>query len=193
MKSIHLLKLFGHNNIFLEADIRRVEEELDLDLGHRQDKEEQAEKNSYLQFSEKLRTEAARMAQHYAIFYCLENFIRELIATRLFEHYGTDWWNVAVPDQVKQSALANQTKEKKAGVTPRSPNLIDYTNFGELGEIIRNQWDILGDMFRDKSAVDRILYSLNMLRAPIAHCKPLAEDEILRLQLALKDWFRQMS
>ena len=34
--------------------------------------------------------------------------------------------------------------------------------------------------------------SLNMLRGPIAHCCPLADDEVLRLQLTVKDWFRLM-
>jgi Family of unknown function (DUF5343) len=34
--------------------------------------------------------------------------------------------------------------------------------------------------------------SLNVLRGPIAHCCPLAEDEVARLRLALKDWFRLM-
>jgi hypothetical protein len=32
--------------------------------------------------------------------------------------------------------------------------------------------------------------SLNTLRAPIAHCSPLGEDEVVRLQLAVRDWFR---
>lgn len=34
--------------------------------------------------------------------------------------------------------------------------------------------------------------SLNLLRGPIAHCSPLAEDEVVRLKLTLKDWFRLM-
>jgi hypothetical protein len=34
--------------------------------------------------------------------------------------------------------------------------------------------------------------SLNSLRGPVAHCVPLAEDEALRLQLAVRDWFRLM-
>ncbi|MDP1911546.1 MAG: Swt1 family HEPN domain-containing protein, partial [Hyphomicrobium sp.] len=65
--------------------------------------------------------------------------------------------------------------------------------FGELWDIMSAQWEVLGDMFRDKSAVGRIISNLNMLRGPIAHCKPLAEDEVSRLRLALRDWFRQMS
>ena len=34
--------------------------------------------------------------------------------------------------------------------------------------------------------------SLNQLRGPIAHCSPLAEDEVVRLELTVKDWSRLM-
>lgn len=33
---------------------------------------------------------------------------------------------------------------------------------------------------------------LNSLRGPIAHCSPLADDEVVRLRLAVRDWFRLM-
>lgn len=132
------------------------------------------------------------MATHYAIFYCLENSIRELIVERLEEVHGADWWNKSVPDVVRLNCDKNQKKEQQSGITPRSQDLIDYSNFGELGEIIKANWDIFGDTFRDMRALERILGNLNTLRAPIAHCKPLAEDEITRLHLSLRDWFRQM-
>lgn len=192
MKSDHLFKLFGHNNIFLEAEIRRVEQELDVDFGHRQDIEEE-DKTYFPQFSQRLRDEAARMARHYVIFYCLENYIRELITARLLDLHGADWWNVAVNENVRENAKKNFEKEKKTGITPRSDEMIDYSNFGELAEIIKSNWETFGDMFRDKGAVERILANLNTLRAPIAHCKPLADDEVLRLVLGMRDWFRQMS
>ena len=34
--------------------------------------------------------------------------------------------------------------------------------------------------------------NLNQLRGPIAHCSPFAEDEVVRLELTVKDWFRLM-
>jgi hypothetical protein len=111
---------------------------------------------------------------------------------RLEEVHGTGWWDVAVPEAVRKNADTNRKKEAATGITPRSPELIDYSNFGELGEIIKTNWDIFGDMFQDVRAVERVLSNLNTLRAPIAHCKALAEDEILRLHLSLRDWFRQM-
>lgn len=192
MKTQDAIRLFGLNNLSIEAEIQRVEKELDVDLGHRERREQAVDNAYYPQFRERLRDEAASMAKHYAIFYCLENSIRELIIERLEEDHGPDWWDKAVPEAVRKNAESNRKKEASTGITPRSHDLIDYSNFGELGEIIKNNWDIFGDMFKEVGAVERVLGNLNTLRAPIAHCKALAEDEVLRLHLSLRDWFRQM-
>ncbi len=185
------IKLFGLNNLSIEAEVRRVEAELKVDLGHRRSPAA-SDGAYYSQFAQRLRDEAAEMAKHYAIFYCLENSIRELIVHRLEETHGQDWWVNRVPEVVRRNAEANRTKERAAAVTPRSNDLIDYSNFGELGEIIKANFDIFGDMFRDIRAVEKVLGNLNTLRAPIAHCNSLAEDEVQRLHLSLRDWFRQM-
>jgi hypothetical protein len=47
-------------------------------------------------------------------------------------------------------------------------------------------------MFTDQKAVQNTIARLNTLRGPIAHCSMLAEDEVLRLRLSLRDWFRLM-
>ncbi|WP_417820638.1 Swt1 family HEPN domain-containing protein [Terasakiella sp.] len=195
MKSENTVKLFGLNNISIESEIRRVEKKLDVDLGHRDRNAPKDDHTYYPQFSMKLRNEAEAMSGHYSIFYCLENSIRELVNDRLEEIHGETWWSTegVVVQEVRKNAEKNQQKELSTGITPRSDDLLDYCNFGELGEIIKSNWPIFGDMFRDKKAVEKILGSLNTLRAPIAHCKILAEDEVLRLHLALRDWFRQMS
>lgn len=193
MRPEEAIKLFGLNNVLIEGDIRRIEREQDVDFGHRSKGVTAPEKKYYPQFPERLREEADAMAEHYALFYCLESSIRELIVARLLEEFGADWWGKAVPEVVRTNAEKNRRAEMKAGVTLRSEEMIDYTNFGELGEIIKTNFDLFGDMLRDVSAVQKILSSLNTLRAPIAHCKALAEDEVLRLHLALRDWFRQMS
>lgn len=51
---------------------------------------------------------------------------------------------------------------------------------------------MFGDVFKDPRAVENIMSRLNTLRGPIAHCKLLAEDEVVRLDLSLRDLFRQM-
>lgn len=192
MKADDAIRLFGLNNLLIEAEIQSIEREFDVDLGHRISADSKTDDKYYPQFVERLRSEASSMARHYAVFYCLENSIREIIVQRLEEDKGSNWWDLSVPETVRTNASKNQTREKQSGVTLRSNELIDYTTFGELGEIIKANWAIFGDMFRDFRAVEKVLGSLNTLRGPIAHCKQLAEDEVLRLDLALRDWFRQM-
>jgi hypothetical protein len=192
MKKEYALRLFGLNNLSIEADLRRIAQTQDVNIGRKTDQPEKVEQTYYPQFPERLRDEAAKMATHYAIFYCLENSIRELVAQRLEEVHGANWWDVAVPEVVRKNAEGNRKKELSTGTTPRSDELIDYSNFGELGEMIKTNWNIFGDMFRDIRGLERVLGNLNTLRAPIAHCKSLAEDEVVRLHLSLRDWFRQM-
>ena len=193
MNSEDLVRLFGLNNVLLEHEVRRVEKELDIDLGHRPTARMEGEKAGYYpQFPARLREESRRMAFHYEIFYCLENDMRQLITDRLLEKNGPDWWTKCVPQSVQDTAKKNIEREAQQGVTPRSEAHIDYINFGELGQIISANWPIFGDMLKNKLAVERILSQLNLLRGPIAHCKALAEDEVDRLELSLRDWFRQM-
>src|SRR3954471_20124770 len=51
-----------------------------------------------------LRNEALRMARLFALIYCFENSVRRLLAERLQEHYGADWWNLRVPKKIKEFA-----------------------------------------------------------------------------------------
>lgn len=193
MRSTESLKLFGLNNLLIESEIRRIENQNDVDLGHRRIEARQGADRFTLQFTQKLRDEAAEMARHYATFYCLENSIRELISVRLSEIHGQNWWDATVPQLIRDNVAKNYRKEASSGITLRSNQMIDYSNFGELGEIIKANWDVFGDTLNDITAVQKILAALNTLRAPIAHCKALAEDEVVRLDLSLADWFRQMS
>ena len=192
MRFEEAIKLFGLNNLMIESEIRRIEIKHKVDLSQRYVQEQNLDQTYYPQFSKRHRAEAHRMSTNYEIFYCLENSIREIIVQRLEEASGDGWWNIAVPEIIRKNAEKKQKREMASGVTPRSINLIDFTSFGELGEIIKANWDIFSDLFRDVQAVEKVLAILNTLRAPIAHCKVLAEDEEVRLRLGLRDWFRQM-
>lgn len=184
------VKLFGFSHPALERELDKVEAALNLDLGRGEldDKDE----DYYPQFAQALRTEAADMGEHYELFYCLERSIRKLVAETLEAQHGKTWWTTAVPQPVQENAKANMQREIDSGVTVRSEYEIDYTTFGELGEIVRNSWASFDAIFSSQKAFTKIMTSLNMLRGPIAHCCPLAEDEIVRLKLTLRDWFRLM-
>jgi hypothetical protein len=146
----------------------------------------------YRQFTEAIRTEASKMSEHYELFYCLEKSIRTLVSEKLASDHGADWWDNAVPLDVLDNVKKNIQREQDAGVTRRSKNPVDYATFGELGDIVRKNWPTFNDTFNNQKAFTRIMNNLNVLRAPIAHCCPLADDELDRLRLTIKDWFRLM-
>lgn len=194
MDRISSIKAFGMTNMLLEAELDAIEDKYQLNLGRGRNSGNRIEDKYYPQFDASLRAEAKRMSQHYEIFYCLEKSIRQLIVD-VFETTGdASWWDNMVPDTVKINVNKSINREKEAAVTPRSSEPIDYTTFGELGEIIKSNWSLFGGViFNDFKAMEKVMSALNSLRNPIAHCSPLAEDEVLRLELALRDWFRIIS
>lgn len=137
---------------------------------------------------------AERMSEFYKLFYALENDIRDLIESALIENKGEDWWETAVPQIVRENAKKNYDREAGEGLPPRSDRLIHYTTFGELGEIIKDNWEVFSGMFSNASRnrVLRVVNRLNLVRGPIAHCNFLPEEEAIRLKLAIRDWYKLM-
>jgi Swt1-like HEPN len=187
------IKLFGVTSQLIEHDLDRVETEYALDLGRGHRSQVSGDDADYPQIEREIRAEAAAMAPHYEMFYSLEKTIRRLIADALEDAEGDDWWaSKRVPEAVRQAAEKTRKRELDSGTTPRSEDLIDFTTFGELGELIKTNWDVFGAFFSSVRAVERVLSNLNTLRGPIAHCSPLAPDEVVRLRLSVSDWFRLM-
>lgn len=187
------IKVFHMSNSLALAELDEIEERFAVDLGHRESKStDDAHGSLYLQFPATLRNEASAMASHYELFFCLENSIRELVTATLAAAVGATWWDSTVPQAVKDNVDKNLKREREAGVTQRSADLIDYATFGELSQIIQANWGLFADTFNNQRALVKVLSGLNVLRGPIAHCTPLAQDEVLRLDLSLRDWFRLM-
>jgi hypothetical protein len=187
------VKAFGMTNMLLESELDEIEKEYDIELrGQEREKiSSEIEQAYFPQFSKELREEASRMSRNYELFYCLEKTIRTQISELLEDAYGENWWcDKYVPQNIVGDVKSRMKRESESGITPRSSEPLDYTNFGELGEIIRKNWSLFSSVLNNQKALDKIMFNLNTLRNPIAHCSMLAEDEVLRLELSLRDWFR---
>jgi hypothetical protein len=187
------LKLFALANQLVEHDLDRVERDFAVDLRRQHRQVLDSDEDYYPQIEVTFRAEAAAMAPHYEVFYSLEKAIRRLLSDTLESEEGATWWSSnRISNDLQREVAKRQKRELDSGTTPRSADPIDFTTFGELGEIIRQNWDVFGALFASVKAVEKVMGSLNTLRGPIAHCSPLAEDEVLRLRLAVRDWFRLM-
>ncbi|MER8626331.1 Swt1 family HEPN domain-containing protein [Mesorhizobium sp. LNJC403B00] len=181
-------------NQMVAEDLSRIAIQYGLELGHLPAISAEVNEKYYPQIDMAIRAEAKAMSHHYEVFYSLEKSIRGLVSEVMEAAEKTaDWWQTArVLPNIKTEVANRIQKELDAGVTRRSFDELDYTTFGELSGIITANWDIFGGLFSSKRAVEKVMASLNALRNPIAHCSPLAEDEQLRLQLTMRDWFRLM-
>ena len=189
------IRAFGMSNSLLIEDLLQIQRTHGIDLGITVNDNEEITENYYPQFGLAIRNDAHKMSTYYEIFYCLERTVRELVSQTLSQSVNNaeDWWNLTgIPENIKQEVASRIQREKDSGITVRSESELDYTTFGELSCIISSNWTLFGSIFSSKKAVEKVMNSLNTLRGPIAHCSMLADDEIIRLKLTIRDWFRLM-
>jgi hypothetical protein len=178
------------SGMLITDELKNIEKSFNVELGHAPSAIKENALEYYPQFEKDVRNQASAMAQYYELFYCLEQSIRKLISETMEESAGADWWDEKVPQQIRENVRRLIKDEVDNAITQRSERAIDYTTFGELGVIISSNWQFFEPVLSSQLAVQRIIKSLNLLRGPIAHCCPMSEDEVDRLGLAVKDWFR---
>lgn len=185
---------FGMSNTMVIADLKNIQDKFSIKLGIENNEKEEIKQSYYPQFREAIREDAKTMSQYYELFYCLEKSIREIVSQIIEASENTEnWWtSKRIPDNIKNDVRQRIQREIDMGMTRRSEEELDYTTFGELSQIITTNWDIFGSLLSSKKALEKVMTALNNLRGPIAHCSMLAEDEVLRLKLTVRDWFRLM-
>jgi hypothetical protein len=189
-----LIKAFGMSALQISEEMNVISKATGFDLGLNGALRRKRQLEDYDQFEKAVRQKASEMSEYYEIFYCLEVSIRQLVSQTMVEAEGENWWtSKRVPTGVYTEVAARKKKELDSGFELRSDHDIDYTTFGELSVLITNNWELFEPIFSSKSAVSSILNRLNILRGPIAHCCEMSDDEKLRLELTVRDWFRTIS
>ncbi len=191
MSNIEKLKQFVFNGLLLNDSFDFLEQEgITIRSGSKFQPITRFEETD---FSPKIRHNANKMASIYTAFFCLENAVRELIVDRLAERKGIDWWMKCVPEKIKKSVLQLKEKEEKnKDHTRRASTLIGYTMFGNLAQIIINNWEDFSDLFPDQAWITSRFNDLEMSRNIIMHTGVLPEIEIERIESIIRDWLRQV-
>jgi hypothetical protein len=144
-------------------------------------------------FSSGVRSKAMKALPAYLAFFCLENAVRELVAERLAENYGPDWWDNCASSTMKTRVDSRRKKEgRNRWHSRRGEREIYYTDFGDLRALIINHWTDFEDLFPDQNWVTSRLDELENSRNVIAHNNILDQRELDRIRLYLDDWLRQV-
>lgn len=135
------------------------------------------------------RNEVLEMARLYALIYCFENEIRDLIRQTLEEKEGIDWWN-KLPPKIRSHAEPRQTAAlKDSWLEGQKRDLLGFVDFGMLASIITEKWEhfsIIPTQHWLKQRMDELEKARNF----IAHNRMLLPSEFQRLYMYIADWNR---
>jgi len=137
----------------------------------------------------KIINDCNNMAECYQIFFFFENLMRYFILN-IFKSKSnkTDWWNQAVPADIKKNVKNRKLIENKnLWHIKRGSHNIFYTDFGDLNAIIINNWDIFKEYFPNQHWITSRLKELELSRNIIAHNNPLPKKEIDRIKIYFHD------
>jgi hypothetical protein len=136
---------------------------------------------------------ARRMATVYTAIAAFENSARKLISTVLLDQLGETWWDTGVSAAIRKKAETRRAEEAKVKWhTPRGEAPINYTDFGDLGNIIGQNWlrfeAYVPSVEWAKSIFDVIERSRNV----IMHSGTLDLEDVERVGINIRDWVKQV-
>lgn len=191
-------KLFNTGNLLMETSFRDIErnginlisgEKKKISLGRQCKLRKSLINKSF--FDEDVRVKAKKMSEFYELYFSIENTIRKLISEKLtMQAVGQNWWNSNyIPQNIIDEVKKRMDEEKQESMEVRSDDPLAYTNFGEFIPIFEKNWQYFSDTLRTRESMRKTLGQLNKLRNVIAHSCELTEDDIIRFELAIRDWF----
>jgi len=129
----------------------------------------------------------------YTAICAFENTVRAFISKKLFETKGENWWNTAVSEKIRQKAESRREEENKIRWhTPRGDTIINYTEFGDLISIIRNNWTEFEPHLNSIEWTEQIIKTLERSRNVIMHSGELVNQDIERIGMYIRDWVNQV-
>jgi len=136
---------------------------------------------------------ARQMAVVYMTIAAFENSVRKLISTMLLEKVGEDWWDKCVSTGIKKKAESRQREEEKVRWhTQRGASPINYTDMGDLGNIIRNAWTHFEAHLPSIEWANSVLDVVERSRNVIMHSGFLGREDVERVGINIRDWVKQV-
>jgi hypothetical protein len=136
-----------------------------------------------------------KMAVVYTAICAFENSIREFIEKKLLEEKGENWWELCVSAQIKSEAETRKASEKGIRwLTPRGNSLLYYTEFGNLISIMAKpeNWKYFEVHIVSVDWAKQIISTLEKSRNIIMHSGELAQTDVERVGMFIRDWIRQV-
>lgn len=134
-----------------------------------------------------------KMASVYVAITSFENMVRDFIAKTLSEKNGEDWWEKCVSDNIRKRAENRKKDEEKIKWhQQRGDRILNYTEMGDLNNIIQQNWDEFEDYLISLDWARQIINTLERSRNVIMHGGELGDRDIERVGTNIRDWINQV-
>ncbi len=134
-----------------------------------------------------------KMASVYVAITSFENMVRDFIAKTLSEEKGEEWWEKSVSESIRKKAESRRKEEEKIKWhQQRGERLLNYTEMGDLNNIILQNWDDFEDYLISLDWARQIINTLERSRNVIMHGGELGERDIERVGTNIRDWINQV-
>lgn len=146
---------------------------------------------SYDMLDQDLLSDAQRMSVVYAGIHAFENSVRQLVKQALTEAHKETWWS-KVPDRIQKKVTTRMDEDAKfRWHGSRGASQIHYCDFGDLSSIVVTNWDVFEEILSDMEWAKSILSTLEKSRNIVMHGGVLANEDIGRIGMNIRDWIRQ--
>ena len=130
------------------------------------------------------------MARLYAVIFCFENDVRQLIRETLFEADGADWWS-KIPVSVRGTAESRQASAvQDSWLEGDKADLLSFADFNRLSDLIVNKWEHFQAIIPSQHWLSQRMTELEKARNFIAHNRLLLPSEFQRVYMYIADWNR---
>jgi Swt1-like HEPN len=135
--------------------------------------------------------DAQRMSIVYTAIHAFENSVRQLVLRAMAEAHGEEWWS-KVSSNIQSRVKTRMEEDAKFRYhTPRGATEMMYCDFGDLSLIIVAQWQVFETVLVNQGFAKSILDTLERARNIIMHGGMLAQEDIERVGMNIRDWIRQ--
>jgi hypothetical protein len=136
---------------------------------------------------------ARQMAVVYTVIAAFENTVRDLVSRVLLETNGDKWWEKCASEKVRKRAEGRREDEQKHRFhKQRGEAPINYTEFGDLANMIRANWEDFEAFFPSPEWVTSIVEAVERSRNVIMHSGTLDAEDVARIGIHLRDWIKQV-
>jgi hypothetical protein len=136
---------------------------------------------------------AKQTAVVYTAIAAFENGVRTLVTKTLIEKFQEAWWEKGATPNIRERAQKRMDDEQSARWhAQRGQDPINYTTFGDLKNIMQNNWDAFEDLVGSLAWASGIFDVIERSRNVIMHSGNLEREDIERLGVNIRDWVKQV-